>query len=86
MELQKLKRILSLKVNWIYGDITYWFLGINWETLRKQQAPIIPETKGESDTNNFVRMSEKITQEEKSGPFGFTPKDKRSASNVVSFF
>jgi len=59
-----------------------FFKGINWETLRKQQAPIVPETKGESDTNNFVRMCEKITQEEKNGPFGFAPKDLKSVSNA----
>jgi len=30
-------------------------------------------------------MCEKITQEEKNGPFGFAPKDLKSVSNAVDF-
>jgi len=60
-----------------------FFKGINWETLRKQQAPIIPQTKGESDTDNFVRMREKITAEEKENPFGFQPTDIKAVNNAV---
>jgi len=59
-----------------------FFKGINWETLRKQQAPIVPEKKGESDTDNFVRMKEKITAEEKANPFGFHPTDIKGVNNA----
>lgn len=60
-----------------------FFKDINWETLRKQQAPIIPQTKGENDTDNFVRMREKITAEEKENPFGFQPTDIKAVNNAV---
>lgn len=59
-----------------------FFKGINWETLRKQQAPIVPEKKGESDTDNFVRMKEKMTAEEKNNPFGFHPTDIKGVNNA----
>jgi len=60
-----------------------FFKGINWDTLRKQQAPIVPEKKGESDTDNFVRMKEKITADEKNNPFGFHPTDIKGVNNAV---
>jgi len=46
-----------------------FFKGINWETLRKQQAPIIPEQKSDIDTNNFMRMADKMTEKDKESPF-----------------
>jgi len=59
-----------------------FFKDINWETLRKQQPPIIPEQKSETDTTNFVRMSEKITQKDKESPFGFIPDDPKKCPNI----
>jgi len=55
-----------------------FFKDINWETLRKQQAPIIPEQKGETDTTNFVRMSGKINQKDKESPFGIISDDPKN--------
>ena len=58
------------------------FEGINWETLRKQQAPIIPEQKCEIDTSSFVRLADKITEKDKESPF-MVSNDPKSNSNIV---
>jgi len=42
-----------------------FFAGISWDTLRTQRAPIIPEQKGAEDTENFVRLKDKITDKDK---------------------
>jgi len=42
-----------------------FFAGIAWDTLRTQRAPIIPEQKGAEDTENFVRLKDKITEKDK---------------------
>lgn len=60
-----------------------FFKGINWETLRTQQAPIIPERKGEIDTSNFVRLGDKLKKKDQENPFVFVPKDKHADSNRV---
>jgi len=59
-----------------------FFKDINWETLRKQQPPIIPEQKSETDTTNFVRMSGKINQKDKESPFGYIPDDPKKCPNI----
>ena len=53
--------------------------------MRKQQAPIIPEQKSETDTTNFVRMSGKINQKDKESPFGYIPDDPKKCPNIVTF-
>jgi len=50
--------------------------------LRKQQAPIIPEPKGEIDTSNFVRMAGKITEKDRESPF-MIQTDPKVSSNIV---
>jgi hypothetical protein len=49
--------------------------GINWNTLRTQTAPIIPEKKSDTDTDSFVRIQSKLDEKEKQNPFAFFPKD-----------
>ena len=44
-------------------------IGIDWENLTKQKAPIVPEKKGEGDTDNFARMASKIFDKERENPF-----------------
>lgn len=62
-------------------------IGINWENLRRQQAPIIPEHKGETDTTNFVRLAGKITDKEREDFFAFMPtKGTNVTSNMVRIF
>lgn len=43
-------------------------IGIDWNKLRRQQAPIIPEQTGEDDTGNFVRLQNEITEKDKENP------------------
>lgn len=45
-----------------------FFSGIDWNKLRRQQAPIIPEQTGEDDTGNFVRLQNEITEKDKENP------------------
>ncbi len=70
------KRLGANGASEIKQDI--FFKDINWETLRKQQAPIIPEQKSETDTTNFVRMSGKINQKDKESPFGIIKDDPKN--------
>ena len=58
-------------------------IDINWETLRKQTAPIIPEVKHETDTTNFARMQDKINEKEKESPFDYVSTDHKANPNVV---
>lgn len=61
-----------------------FFQDINWETLRKQTAPIIPEVKHETDTTNFARMQDKINDKEKESPFDYVSTDHKANPNVVN--
>lgn len=61
-----------------------FFKGVNWSTLRKQQAPVIPEPKNEIDTSNFVRLGDTLKKKDQENPFVFVPKDKNAVSNRVS--
>jgi serine/threonine-protein kinase RIM15 len=60
-----------------------FFKGINWDKLRTQQAPIIPEHKNEIDTSNFVRLGDDLKKKDQENPFNFVPKDKAAVSNRV---
>ena len=60
-------------------------LGLNWETLRKQKAPIIPEQKSETDTTNFSRMNDKLDEKEKESPFDFFAPEQKATSNAVIY-
>jgi len=60
-----------------------FFKGIDWDKLRTQQAPIIPERKSEIDTSNFVRLGDKLKKKDQEDPFVFIPKDTNAASNMV---
>jgi len=57
-----------------------FFKGIDWDTLTKQKAPIVPEKKGEGDTDNFARMASKIFDKERENPF-FLSDDKDADIN-----
>ena len=59
------------------------YLGIDWENLRKQKAPIIPEKKGEGDTDNFGRMESKIIDKERESPFFHLVDDGDASHNQV---
>jgi len=52
-----------------------FFKGINWETLRKRQAPVSYEHINETDTQNFNQTNKKITEKERLDPFITIPKD-----------
>jgi len=60
-------------------------LGIDWENLRKQKAPIIPEKKGEGDTDNFARMESKIMDKERESPFVHLIDDNDAVHQKVVF-
>jgi len=57
-----------------------FFKGIDWDALTKQKAPIVPEKKGEGDTDNFARMASKIFDKERENPF-FLSDDKDADIN-----
>jgi len=59
-----------------------FFKGIDWDRLRTQQAPIVPERKSEIDTSNFVRLGDKLKKKDQEDPFVFIPKDTNAASNM----
>lgn len=59
-------------------------LDINWDTLRNSKAPIIPEKKSETDTDNFARMEERINASEREHPFLTTADDKDDSSKKVT--
>lgn len=62
-----------------------YYEGIDWENLRKQQPPIIPEQKHETDTDNFVRMAGKLNEQDKESPFGNTPSDHKTAVRYSNY-
>mmetsp|Transcript_16530 Transcript_16530/g.14304 ORF Transcript_16530/g.14304 Transcript_16530/m.14304 type:complete len:163 (-) Transcript_16530:1216-1704(-) len=47
-----------------------FFENINWETLRRQPAKIIPEYKSTLDTTAFEREGKQFEKDEKLNPFG----------------
>jgi hypothetical protein len=59
--------------------------GINWETLRRQQPPLIPEHKSETDTTNFVRLADTISEKEREDFSAFWPKDEKATTKLVNF-
>lgn len=59
-----------------------FFKGIDWDRLRTQQAPIVPERKSEIDTSNFVRLGDKLKKKDQEDPFVFIPKDNNAVSNM----
>ncbi len=63
-----------------------FFKGINWETLRKKQAPVTYEHINETDTQNFNQTNKKITEKERLDPFITIPKDKNAEGNMVKKF
>ena len=62
-----------------------FFNGVDWDRLRTQQAPIVPERKSEIDTSNFVRLGDKLKKKDQEDPFVFIPKDTNAVSNMVIF-
>jgi len=46
-----------------------YFKGIEWENLRNQEAPIIPQKKDAMDTSNFTRING-LSEKDKVSPFG----------------
>lgn len=66
----------SFKIMWLNE------LDINWETLRKETAKIIPEQASETDTTNFLRMNSRLNEKDKVNPFESNDLTKTS-SNVV---
>ena len=51
--------------------------------MRNREAPIIPEKKSETDTDNFARMEERINASEREHPFVTAAEDKDTASKKV---
>lgn len=59
-----------------------FFEGIDWNNLRQQQPPIIPEHKSDGDTTNFVRLAGQMNEKENEDFFSFIP-NKNAAPNLV---
>ena len=68
----KKHRFFESKVNSINNyKLTHIFtIDINWETLRRQPAKIIPEYKSTLDTTAFEREGKQFEKDEKLNPFG----------------
>jgi len=60
-----------------------FFEGINWDLLRRQKPPMIPEHKSETDTTNFVRLAETISEKEREDFSTFWPKDQKINSKLA---
>jgi len=63
-----------------------FFKGLNWETIRTQKAPIIPQQKDATDTSNFSRMNEKITDKDKEVFISALMKQMQENPNMVKIF
>lgn len=62
-----------------------FFKGINWETLRTQKAPIIPQQKDATDTSNFSRMNDRITDKDKEVFISALMKQMQQNPNMVIY-
>ncbi len=80
----RLRTTSSLKViQFIESQVIQLYLGIDWKNLRNQQPPIIPEQKIETDTTNFVRLANKITDKEREDFFAFIPRNSNASPDMV---
>lgn len=57
-----------------------WFHGIDWANLRKDEAPIIPEQKSDTDTDNFRRMQD--VEDKEQNPFAVQRADSVSKEEL----
>jgi len=72
----KLKEIIGIKL----------FQGVNWDKLRRGEAPITFEHIQETDTQNFANTNKKICDTERLDPFITIPKDTNVEENLVFLF